>query len=138
MRIAAHLPLLLVIAAACAKSDLVDDGEAAAAPDSAARFAVGATDRCASPGTDSARAVCIALRAAKREGRVEPRVVEVLRQEDVFCVRTAPAEAAMAVDGEATVRVDTTGRVRALLLTDSAKSCADLPPLGGAAARERE
>jgi hypothetical protein len=135
MRIAAHLPLLLVLAAACAKSDMVEDEEPVAAPD---RFAVGATDKCASPGTDSARAVCVALRAARREGGVEPRVVEVLRQADVYCVRTEPADAATTVNGGTTVRVDTTGRVRALLLTDSAKSCADLPPLGGAAARERE
>jgi len=93
-----------------------------------APFVAGAADDCASPATDSARAVCIALRAARGEGGMGARVAEVARQGDLTCVRTAPVDPA--AGGGTTVRVDREGRIRGLVLTDSAGSCADLPPAG--------
>jgi hypothetical protein len=97
-------------------------------------FAVGRVEpgaECSSPATDSTRAVCVALKAATQVGRPEPRVVEVVRQGDVYCVRTSPAAATPAPGGGTTVRVDREGRIRTLLQTDSSRSCADLPPLRG-------
>ncbi len=117
-------PLIL---AACARSD-APAGEAAA--DSAPPpFVAGARDDCASPATDSARAVCIALRAARGEGGIGARVAEVARQGDLTCVRTAPVDPAKR--GGTMVRVDREGKIRGLVLTDSAGSCGDLPPAPG-------
>jgi len=98
-------------------------------------FAAGAGDDCASPATDSARAVCVALRTARGEGGIGARVAEVARQGDLVCVRTAPVDPAKG--GGTMVRVDREGRIRGLVLTDSAGSCGDLPPIAGGAASER-
>ena len=127
MRIVAHLPLLLVFAAACAKSDVAEGEEAAAAPDSAARFAVGATEDCASQGTDSARAVCIALRAASRQGQAA-KVLEMRREEGGYCIVTIPADP-RTLDGMAVVRVGADGRIRGMALSDSV-GCEDAQPRG--------
>jgi hypothetical protein len=75
--------------------------------------------------------VCVALRAARGEGGIGARVAEVARQGDLTCVRTAPVDPA--AGGGTMVRVDREGRIRGLVLTDSAPSCADLPPIGGGA-----
>jgi hypothetical protein len=53
----------------------------------------------------------------------------VARQGDLTCVRTAPVDPA--AGGGTMVRVDREGRIRGLVLTDSAGSCGDLPPAGG-------
>ncbi|HEU4455711.1 MAG TPA: hypothetical protein VFR81_21790 [Longimicrobium sp.] len=108
--------------------------EGAAGADSAAAdppppFVAGATDDCASPATDSARAVCVAVRAARGEGGIGARVAEVVRQGDLVCVRTVPVDPT--ANRGTMVRVDREGRVRGLVLTDSAGSCGDLPPAGG-------
>lgn len=99
-------------------------------------FVAGAADDCASPATDSARAVCVALRAARGEGGIGARVAEVERQGDLYCVRTMPVDP-QTVDGMATVRVDREGRIRGLVMTDSAPSCADLPPVAGGATNQQ-
>ncbi len=146
MRISRIL-LLPFVLAACARGDAPAEGaaptdgaapaEEAASVDSAPPpFTAGARDDCASPATDSARAVCVALRAARGEGGIGARVAEVERQGDLYCVRTMPVDP-RTVDGMATVRVDREGRIRGLVMTDSAPSCADLPPVAGGATNQQ-
>lgn len=122
MRIALHLPLAVVLVAACAKADRAEDE---AAPDTTARFAVGVMDRCASPATDSARAVCIALRAASRDG-LGAKVLEMRREEGGFCIVTVPDDPRV-TDGRAAVRVGADGRVRGMAMSDSV-GCEDARP----------
>lgn len=138
MRISRILAVPFVFAA-CARGDVSAERTAAseAAVDSApAPFAAGARDDCSAAGTDSARAVCVAVRAARGAGGIGARVAEVAPLGDGFCVRTMPVDP-RAVDGMAMVRVDGQGVLRALVLTDSAGRCADLPPAGDASSRER-
>jgi hypothetical protein len=138
MRISRIL-LLPFALAACARGDASAGGAAEADSAVAAPpppFAAGARDDCASPATDSARAVCIALRAARGERGIGSRVAEVVRQGHLYCVRTVPVDPQV-IDGGVTVRVDREGRIRALMLTDSARSCGDLPPAEGISATDR-
>jgi hypothetical protein len=145
MRISRIL-LLPFFVVACARGDApaegaapadgaASTGDAASIDSTPPPFAAGATDDCASPATDSARAVCVALRAARGEGGIGARVAEVARQGDLTCVRTAPVDPA--ADGGTTVRVDREGRIRGLVMTDSAPSCADLPPVAGGATNQQ-
>ncbi len=115
--------------AAAIPADSVSPADSAPPP-----FVAGAADDCASPATDSARAVCVALRAARGAGGIGARVAEVARQGDLTCVRTVPVDPAAA--GGTMVRVDREGRIRGLVLTDSAGSCRDLPPVAGQSTNE--
>jgi hypothetical protein len=95
MRIAAHLPLLLVLAAACGGVDPAQDGKPAS-PLEGAPFGYSAGEAfCESPATDSIRVLCKALSAAAPNN--EPvMIMGAWREEGGYCVMSTPAKAGLA------------------------------------------
>lgn len=96
-----------VFAAAC--GDSPEPARSASAP------ALG----CAAQGTDSARAVCLALDTVQALSSLPARVLSVQRQGAHTCIITSPSDPTV-LDGMGAVLVGSGGRILSAVVTDSA------------------